>query len=164
MYLGNLNLAKIGKCPRSIDGFLPKWLGYTPKVHEEIFMQNILWWYVKVERLEMNDMISVQEGNSLQGITAFIIRNCKNFEDKLTAISCNAQSKTSPTSTNSGSVDSLQRWVTENVHPECSMNSMTGTVSSARSASEFRNAKLRVVTFFIAMTVTVLISRRFDFC
>jgi hypothetical protein len=61
---------------------------------------------------EMSDEISVQESNSLQGLTApptGIIRKCKNVGDKLTAISCNAQSKTSPISTNSGSVDSFQR-------------------------------------------------------
>ena len=41
--------------------------------------------------------------------TFFIIRIWKNVDDKLTAISCNDQSKTSPISTNVGSVDQLQR-------------------------------------------------------
>ena len=98
----------------------------------------------------MSDMISVQESNSLR---TFIVRNHKNFDDQLTPISCNAQSKTSPTSTNYGSVDSPHRGVTENVHTECSMNSMTGTValvSSARSMSEFKNSRMRSSFVFIS--------------
>ena len=64
----------------------------------------------------MSDVISVQESNSLQGVTAFIIKNCKNAYDKLMPISCNAQSKTSPTSTNSGSVDGgILKMSTQNV-------------------------------------------------
>ena len=162
-----------GNCARSIGGFLSKSLGgwVTPQKFMRKFSCEIscgdmrsISKTITVKRLDIFTRWAMRfrckKATACKEYT-FIIRNWKNVDDKLAAISCNDQSKTSPISTNSGSVDQLQRGDTENVHPECSMNSMTGTVAlvlSARNVSEFRYSRMRSSLVFFSPWLTALMT------